>query len=68
MAKKKNEEKAAPRVCECGRKPVTVKHRSRYMVSCPDTTNCAMRSGWRSDEQQAIKDWNVAVMSKQHKT
>ena len=52
----------------CGRKPVTVKSKSRYMVSCPDTVHCAMRTGWRSNEQQAIKDWNVEVMSKKYST
>lgn len=68
MKAKKNEEKAAPRVCVCGKNPGIVKYRNQYMVSCQDPTRCAMRSGWRSNEQQAIKDWNVAVMSKQHKT
>ena len=55
-------------VCVCGRKPVTVKHRGRYMVSCIDTTHCAMRSKWAPNEQQAIKDWNVEVESKKHNT
>jgi hypothetical protein len=25
-----------------------------------------MRTGWRSNEQQAIKDWNVEIMSKKY--
>lgn len=68
MAQKKAEEKVAPRVCVCGKKPVIVKHKGRYMATCPDTTRCAMRTGWRSNEQQAIKDWNVEIMSKKHST
>lgn len=55
-------------VCVCGKKPTIVKFRARYMVSCPDTAHCAMRTGWRSNEQQAIKDWNVEVMSKKYGT
>lgn len=68
MAQKKSEDKAAPRVCVCGKKPVIVKSKGRYMATCPDTTRCAMRTGWRSNEQQAIKDWNVEIMSKKYST
>ncbi len=55
-------------MCVCGKKPVIVKTKSGHMVTCPDTTRCTMRSGWRSNEQQAIKDWNVEIMSKKHST
>lgn len=68
MAKEKNEEKATPRVCVCGKKPVIVKHHARYMATCPDTTKCALRTRWTPNEQQAIKDWNVEVASKKHNT
>ena len=48
-------------VCVCGRRPCVVKMRSKYMLSCPATTVCAMRSRWASNEQAAIIDWNTAV-------
>jgi hypothetical protein len=50
-------------VCVCGRRPCTVKMSSKYMLSCPATTKCAMRSRWASNEQAAIIDWNTAVKS-----
>lgn len=52
----------------CGKKPVIVKTKSGYMVTCPAPARCAMRTGWRSSEQQSIKDWNVEIMSKKHST
>lgn len=55
-------------MCVCGKKPVIVKSKGRFMATCPDTTHCSMRTGWRSNEQQAIKDWNVEIMSKKHTT
>lgn len=60
---KTEQEKEAARVCVCGRKPCTVKCKSKYMLSCPATTKCAMRSRWASNEQEAIKDWNTAVIA-----
>lgn len=30
--------------CVCGRQPCTVKHKSRYMLSCPAQHVCSMRS------------------------
>lgn len=68
MAEKKDEAKAIPRVCVCGKKPVIVKHHSMYMVSCPDTIRCAMRTPWTPNEQQAVNAWNVEVASKKHNT
>lgn len=50
-------------MCVCGQLPVTVKHKSRYMLACPDSMNCAIRGQWETNEQAAIKSWNVAVQS-----
>ena len=47
--------------CVCGRRPCTVKHKSRYMLSCPAQNECAMRSRWKGNEQEAVKDWNATV-------
>ncbi len=55
------QEKAEAVRCICGRQPCTVKHKGRHMVTCPAQDKCAMRSRWKSSEQEAIKDWNVAV-------
>lgn len=52
--------------CICGRRPCTVKHKSRYMLTCPAHLSCAMRSRWKSNEQEAVKDWNTAVSSAQY--
>ena len=51
-------------MCVCGKNPVIIKHHGRYIVSCPDTTRCSERTVWSSNEQQAIKAWNVEIMSK----
>ena len=58
---KSEQEKAEPARCICGRKPCTVKHKGRHMVSCTAQDKCAMRSRWKSSEQEAVKDWNTAV-------
>lgn len=65
---KPKEEKVAeaPRVCVCGRQPLTVKHKGHHMLSCPVPTECAMRSRWAKTEQAAIKDWNVRIESAKH--
>lgn len=55
------QEKAEPVRCICGRQPCTVKHKSRFMLSCPAALSCAMRSRWKSNEQEAVKDWNTTV-------
>ena len=55
------QEKVEPVRCICGRQPCTVKHKSRFMLSCPAVLTCAMRSRWKSNEQDAVKDWNTAV-------
>lgn len=47
----------------CGHRPCTVKHKSKYLLACPDSMACTMRSRWKSNEQDAIKDWNDAVRS-----
>lgn len=57
-------ERNGPCVCVCGRRPCTVKHKSQYMISCPDTMRCAMRSRWKSNEQEAIKDWNTTIQER----
>lgn len=53
-------------MCVCGRNPVTVKYQRRFMVTCPATTHCAMRSTWETNEQAAIKNWNTQVKSARH--
>lgn len=50
-------------MCVCGRRPCTVKHKGRYMLSCPDQGKCAMRSLWKGTEQEAIKSWNNEVQA-----
>ena len=47
--------------CICGRQPCSVKHKGRYMVTCPAQDKCSMRSRWKGSEQEAVKDWNTAV-------
>lgn len=61
--KQEKEEKATARVCVCGQKAVTVKHKSRYLVACPDSMACSMRGEWKTTEQAAIKSWNTAIES-----
>ena len=62
MAKPKEEKKPeTPRVCVCGRTPCTVKHKSKYLLACPDSLTCSVRSRWASTEQAAITSWNAAV-------
>lgn len=63
---KTNQEKETALRCICGRVPCTVKHRSRYMLSCPAQNICAMRSRWKGTEQDAVKDWNNAVQAARH--
>lgn len=65
MAKTDQEKETALR-CICGRDPCTVKHRSRYMLSCPAQNKCAMRSRWKGTEQDAVKDWNNTVQDARH--
>lgn len=52
--------------CICGRRPCSVKHKGRYMITCPAQDKCAMRSRWKGSEQEAVKDWNVAVNAAQY--
>lgn len=52
-----------PPVCVCGHLPVTVKHKSRYLVACPDGMACSMRGEWKTTEQAAIKSWNTVIES-----
>ena len=59
MANKQEKETALR--CICGREPCTVKHKSRYMLSCPAQNKCAMRSRWKGTEEAAVKDWNDTV-------
>lgn len=56
-----NQEKVEPVRCVCGRHPCTVKHKSRFMLSCPAQNICSMRSRWKGNEQAAIVDWNDTV-------
>lgn len=65
-AKTDKQEKEAAGVCVCGHQPVTVKHKSRYMVACPDGMACSMRGEWKSTEQAAIKSWNTVIESARH--
>ena len=48
-------------MCVCGHLPVTVKSGKRYMLACPDVMRCALRSVWATNEQAAIKSWNLAI-------
>lgn len=51
----------------CGRLPATVKHKSKYLVACPAALVCATRGTWETNEQAAIKTWNVAVKTAREK-
>ncbi len=62
MPKAKYEEEAAS-ICVCGKLPVTVKCRACFMLSCPDTKHCTVRSRWMRPKQAAIHDWNAAVLA-----
>ena len=53
---KAKQEKEAPNVCVCGKLPVTVKCRNGFMLACPDTKRCTVRSRWMRPEQAAIHD------------
>lgn len=53
-------------MCVCGQVPVTVKHKSRYMLACPDSMNCTIRGQWETTEQAAIKNWNTAIQAARH--
>lgn len=64
--KPSEQEKEAPGVCVCGQVPCTVKHKSRWLVACPDAVACSMRGQWKSTEQAAIKSWNTATESARH--
>ena len=66
MAKEKKpqeKEVASVRVCVRGQLPVTVKHKAKYLVACPAALVCAVRGTWETNEQAAIKAWNVAVQA-----
>lgn len=63
MAKQKEQEKEAAGVCVCGHMPVTVKHKGKYLVACPAALVCAVRGQWETNEQAAIKTWNIAVQA-----
>lgn len=60
---KPKKEKETPLPCICGGVPCTVKHGRRHMISCPNSTTCAMRSLWFSNEQLAVNDWNNTINS-----
>lgn len=64
MANKQEKEVAG--VCVCGQMPCTVKHKSRYLVACPDSMACSIRGQWKTTEEAAIKSWNLAVQSARH--
>lgn len=60
---KQKKKKETARPCVCGRPPCAVKHKSRHMIACPDMLTCGLRGRWRSNEQDAIIDWNTTVNS-----
>lgn len=62
---KKPKEKAV--ACVCGQLPCTVKHKSKYLLACPDGLHCAIRGLWCTNEQEAIKSWNDAVQTARRK-
>ncbi len=53
-------------MCVCGKMPCTVKHKKLFMLACPDAMRCCIRGGWASNEQAAIKSWNIEVQSAKH--
>ena len=65
MAKAKvdKQEKEVAGVCVCGHLPVTVKHKSWYLLACPCALVCAVRGTWETTEQAAIKSWNTEVQA-----
>lgn len=63
---KKDEKEVVAVVCVCGATPCTVKHKSRYMLSCPRNLECSMRGSWHKKQQDAVKSWNTAVESAKH--
>lgn len=64
---KKPKEKVVAGVCVCGHLPCTVKHKSKYLLACPDGLYCAIRGLWCTNEQEAIKSWNGAVQTARRK-
>lgn len=67
MKTKETKEKATPMRCVCKKDPIMVKMRGRYMYTCPDHLNCAVRGNWFGKEQDAIKSWNIAVQEARQK-
>ena len=67
MTNKEPKEKATPCLCVCKKEPITVKMKGKYLYTCPDHQNCAMRSIWCSKEQEAIQSWNTAVSEARHR-
>lgn len=65
---KNKQEAEVARVCVCGRTPCTVKHKSKFMISCTAPMECAMRGQWKANEQEAIKNWNTAIQSARHES
>lgn len=65
--KEKEKEAAGVCVCVCGHQPVTVKHKGEYLLACPNALVCATRGTWETNEQAAIKAWNVAVQTARRK-
>lgn len=61
MTKKEPKEKIAPRTCVCGETACIVKHKSKIMACCPNSTRCAMRTSWYTTEDAAIKSWNIQI-------
>lgn len=63
MQKKEKKEKPVPICCVCGCMGVTVKCRSKKMVSCADPMNCVgnFRTAWYSSEESAIVEWNTMI-------
>lgn len=62
---KKTGEKTIPRLCVCGKAPVTVRSRTGYMLTCPDPLNCSqnIRTAWHRSggADSMIIEWNSLV-------
>lgn len=65
MKKTEKKEKPKPKRCVCGSEAITVKNRSKKMISCPDPMKCRanLRTLWRGTEAEAISEWNGLVDS-----
>lgn len=66
MVEKIEKTKNSPlKKCVCGRQPCIVVHKGKKMVSCPNPMVCKgnIRTGWKSNKEAAIDEWNKAVDS-----